>query len=496
MIASLLPALLLLASPQKPTAAPPWEDPAVFRVGTERPRATFVAFADRGAAIAGDPARSPFFQLLSGTWRFRWAKNPFVLPAGFEQPGYDDAGWDAMPVPSNWQVVGANENRPYDRPFFTNIKQPFKADPAARPARRQPRRPLPQALRGAGRLEGPERLRALRGRAVRLHRLAERPEAGLQGGRVHAGRVRPDGAPATGHERAGGRGHPPLGRQLPGGPGLLASRRDLPRGLPGRRRRRCACAISWCAPTSTPRTRTRRSSCGPPSRTARRPWPRATRWSPRSWRPTEARSSGSTLAPKGAIAAGREAVLTASGLVRAPRLWSAEAPNLYTLVLEHLDAAGTVQEAVAQRIGFREVEIKGGQLLLNGVAITFKGANRHEFDPDHGRVVSPRADAPGHPPDEAAQLQRGSHLALPERPPVARAVRRARALRRRRGERREPRAVGEEVSTSPIFPAGPAPSWPAGRRWSSATRTTRRSSTGRWGTRRGSAAASTRCTRR
>ena len=81
-------------------------------------------------------------------------------------------------------------------------------------------------------------------------------------------------------------------------------------------------------------------------------------------------------------------MLSASGLVRAPRLWSAEAPNLYTLVLEHRDAAGKVEEVVAQRIGFREVEIKGGQLLLNGVAITFKGANRHEFDPDHGRVVS------------------------------------------------------------------------------------------------------------
>ena len=81
-------------------------------------------------------------------------------------------------------------------------------------------------------------------------------------------------------------------------------------------------------------------------------------------------------------------MLRASGLVRAPRLWSAEAPNLYTLVLEHLDGSGKVQEVVAQRIGFRKVEIKGGQLLLNGVAITFKGANRHEFDPDHGRVVS------------------------------------------------------------------------------------------------------------
>ncbi len=94
------------------------------------------------------------------------------------------------------------------------------------------------------------------------------------------------------------------------------------------------------------------------------------------------------LAPQGPIPAGGESALSSSGLVRAPRLWSAEAPNLYTLVLEHRDAAGQVEEAVAQRIGFREVEIKGGQLLLNGVAITFKGTNRHEFDPDHGRVVS------------------------------------------------------------------------------------------------------------
>ena len=94
------------------------------------------------------------------------------------------------------------------------------------------------------------------------------------------------------------------------------------------------------------------------------------------------------LAVGGGLPAGAEAEATASGLVRAPRLWSAETPNLYTLVLEHRDGAGAVQEVVSTRIGFREVEIKGGQLLLNGVAITFKGANRHEFDPDHGRVVS------------------------------------------------------------------------------------------------------------
>jgi beta-galactosidase len=43
---------------------------------------------------------------------------------------------------------------------------------------------------------------------------------------------------------------------------------------------------------------------------------------------------------------------------------------------------------VATRVGFRQVEIRGGQLLVNGVAVTFKGANRHEFDPDTGRALS------------------------------------------------------------------------------------------------------------
>ena len=257
---------------------------------------------------------------------------------------YDDAAWDTLPVPSNWQVVGANEGRPYDRPFFTNIKHPFKADPPRVPARRQPRRALPDALRGAGRLEGPQRLRALRGRAVGLLRVAERAEARLSRGRVHAGRVRPDAAPAAGDERARGRGDPPLGRQLPRGPGLLAPRRDLPRRVPRSRSRRCACATSRCAPTSTPPTATRRSSCARPSRTGRGRRPRATTWSASVLdaarrRGLLARSSRRRRRDRRGRARPRS---TASGLVRAPRLWSAETPNLYTLVLEHRDAAGAV----------------------------------------------------------------------------------------------------------------------------------------------------------
>ncbi len=62
--------------------------------------------------------------------------------------------------------------------------------------------------------------------------------------------------------------------------------------------------------------------------------------------------------------------------------WSAEIPTLYTLVLE------IGNKYIAERIGFRRVEIREGQLLVNGKAILIKGVNRHEMDPDGGYVIS------------------------------------------------------------------------------------------------------------
>ncbi len=52
-----------------------------------------------------------------------------------------------------------------------------------------------------------------------------------------------------------------------------------------------------------------------------------------------------------------------------------------------MDGNGAVIKAVSSRIGFREVELKNGQMLVNGKAITIKGVNRHEFHPLTGRVV-------------------------------------------------------------------------------------------------------------
>ncbi len=72
--------------------------------------------------------------------------------------------------------------------------------------------------------------------------------------------------------------------------------------------------------------------------------------------------------------------------VKAPRLWSAEDPYLYTLVMEL--KSGGITDIRTCKVGFREVEIKNGTILFNGRKIKFKGVNRHETDADEGRSIS------------------------------------------------------------------------------------------------------------
>jgi beta-galactosidase len=75
--------------------------------------------------------------------------------------------------------------------------------------------------------------------------------------------------------------------------------------------------------------------------------------------------------------------------VNAPRLWSAEEPNLYRLVVALETNDGVLVEAEACDVGFRSVEIKNGLLLVNGKAVLIRGANRHEFHPERGQAVRP-----------------------------------------------------------------------------------------------------------
>ena len=80
-----------------------------------------------------------------------------------------------------------------------------------------------------------------------------------------------------------------------------------------------------------------------------------------------------------------------SAKVETPRKWSAESPTLYSLVLALENEEGTVVEATRVRVGFREVKIRDGQFLVNGVPVHLRGVNRHDHDARTGKVVT-RAD--------------------------------------------------------------------------------------------------------
>ena len=83
---------------------------------------------------------------------------------------------------------------------------------------------------------------------------------------------------------------------------------------------------------------------------------------------------------------GSESVLERT--VRQPMLWSAEIPNLYSLEIDVFDSNGRKTETVRTEVGFRDVEVRGKELLVNGKPVLIKGVNRHEMDPYTGYQVS------------------------------------------------------------------------------------------------------------
>lgn len=88
------------------------------------------------------------------------------------------------------------------------------------------------------------------------------------------------------------------------------------------------------------------------------------------------------------IAGESELEITFNSKVDSPRKWSAEDPYLYRLLVTLRDKSGNVVESTGCKVGFRKVEIKGGQLLVNGEAILLKGVNRHEHDDVTGHIIS------------------------------------------------------------------------------------------------------------
>lgn len=98
-----------------------WENPAVFNINREDPSATMISFPDEKTALDAVKTNSPNYLSLDGLWKFSYSDTPDKRPFWFFKDDYDTRDWKEIGVPSNWQLKG------YDVPVYTNIPYPFKA---------------------------------------------------------------------------------------------------------------------------------------------------------------------------------------------------------------------------------------------------------------------------------------------------------------------------------------------------------------------------------
>ena len=104
-----LAGLATIAIPQTVQAdesLPYWKDIQVVSVNREEPRSAFMTYANKTQALTGDYEKSPYYQLLNGTWKFYYTDSYKQLPADVTEASPSEQGWQNITVPGNWEVQG------------------------------------------------------------------------------------------------------------------------------------------------------------------------------------------------------------------------------------------------------------------------------------------------------------------------------------------------------------------------------------------------------
>jgi len=100
-----------------------WQNPAIFEKGQTVPHAFHVPFSSKKTALKNRISKCDNFQLLNGEWNFRWVETPTQVPEDFWQPDFDIENWDKIKVPANWQTEG------FGQPKFRNVALSFESNP-------------------------------------------------------------------------------------------------------------------------------------------------------------------------------------------------------------------------------------------------------------------------------------------------------------------------------------------------------------------------------
>ena len=341
-----------------------WQDPAVNQVNRLPMHSAFFSYESAAAADAG-MEQSANYLSLHGTWKFNWVADADDRPDdGFWKHGYDDSSWETMPVPGIWELNG------YGDPLYVNIPYAWQGHYANNP----PIVPVKDNHVGTYRreLSVPS---TWKGRDIIIHF-----------GSVTSNIYLWVNGKFVGYSEDS----------------KLEAEFDVTRYIkPGQKNLIAFQVFRWCDGTYLEcQDFWRLSGVARDSYLYSRPRAhiadiRVTPDLDETYRDGTLNVKISTSAKvkikaeliddKGIIVDTKESVPSSGEFrfhVNDVHKWTAETPYLYTL------RVSTHNEAIPVKVGFRKIEIRGRQVLVNGEPILFKGANRHEMDPDGGYVIS------------------------------------------------------------------------------------------------------------
>jgi beta-galactosidase len=375
--------IAMLAGAALAAQRPEWDDVAVVHVGTEKPHAAMMTYPSAELARAGERAKSPWFQLLNGQWKFHGSPRPADRPLDFWRTDYNDTAWRAIPVPSSWQMHG------FDIPVYTNIIYPWPQDKSQPPVVPHEWNPV-----------GSYRTRCTvpptwNGRRVLLHfdGVDSAFYVWVNGKKV--GYSEDSRTPAefdiTPHLKAGAANLLAV-EVYRFSDGAFLEDQDMWR-MSGIFRD----VYLWSTAAKHVRDFELQTNLDGEYRDAELAVKAAVANAaekPGKVTLTAALFDAAGLAvgtPQSKaveVGAKAEGAADLAIAVKNPRKWSAESPYLYKVLLTLKDASGAVLEVIPANVGFRKVEIRNARLLINGQPVLIKGVNRHEHTPEGAKVVS------------------------------------------------------------------------------------------------------------
>jgi len=362
-----------------------WENPELFQINREPARAAFIPYADETSAISDNYTSSPWYFSLNGKWKFSWSPTPDQRPKDFYKSDYSTTNWKELQVPSNWELNG------YGIPIYTNITYPFDRNP---PFINHSDNPVGSYKRD---FVLPENWN---NRHIYLHFEAGTSAMYIWINGEKVGYTENTKSPAefdiTKYLKAGKNS---LAVEVyRWSDGSYLEDQDFWR-LSGIDRDVYLYSTNDIRISDFFAKPDLDSNYKNGSLNIEVNLKNLTSVAINNQK-LEAKlvdATGATVFVKDLkvnLAANTNPTINITQNVSSPKLWSSEAPNLYTLLLSLKNEKGNIIETVSTQIGFRKVELKGGQLLVNGVRIMFHGVNIHEHNP-----------VTGHYQDEATMMK-------------------------------------------------------------------------------------------